>query len=512
MSRYSKGMADLTWLQVLAFIVFPVALLVALYFRGRRNDEPYADSGGWQQCPDGRRISKQLDCSKTYPPGTPGTPLGRGSSAQATGYKTCRDGAAVPLDFSCEDGVQQCNDGRVISKNTSCTNPFIVTPAMMSRQKSKTCPDGTTVPVEFSCDEATQECPDGRVISKYTSCITGKSLTAPAPGVTQVTPFTATTTPFSAGSDSGVKPFDAAGSVGTSLTTGVTTTGGSMLTTGTTATTGTVTTGTPATTGTATTANVSQCVSKCASKCAASSQCATMADVNRLVAAVRKRNGAGASLEDAMRLLDAHKKGKPSPKPSPKSTPKPTSKPGTVNIGGPGTVFNCKDGSNATWNAKTKAWNPCPGADPNLSIPAGKLGTYGLYFKTLKTEPRSNDPHAPHGSSWKTFGALWKTDDAAKLAAMSKKSKKNVIYFRTAVQKPTSAGVDTVSGEMRFTGVDTADAYGVAMKGSAVREIKVSSKKEDQNAYEIIYADSLSELQMERYADYSDDMSVGAPW
>jgi hypothetical protein len=392
---------------------------------------------------------------------------------------------------------------------------------MMAKQKSKICPDGTTYPVEFRCDEATQQCPDGRVISKYKSCTTGKSLTAqapPAPGVTQVTPFTATTTSFTAGGDSGVKPYDG-GSAGTALTDALAdvstsgTTGGSMLTTGT-ATTGTTATGTVQTTGmstgtttgtvqttgmvtpvtTGTAANVSQCVSKCASKCAASSQCATMADVNRLVAAVRKRNGAGASLKDAMRLLDAQKKGKPS------------SKPGTVNIGGPGTVFNCKDGSNATWNAKTKRWNPCPGEDPNLPIRSGKLGNYGLYFKDLKTEPQSKDPHAPHGSSWKTSGALWKTGDAAKLVA---KSKKKDIYFFTAIQKPTSAGVDTTYGELRFTGDDTADTYGVAMKGSAVREIKVSSKKGDTNAYEIIYVEGLSEPERELYADYEGFDSFG---
>lgn len=499
MSRYSKGMADLTWLQVLAFIVFPVALLAALYFRDRRrNEESYLDDAGTQQCPDGRILHKRLDCRKMYPPGTPGTPLGRGSSDLVSGYKTCRDGTPVLLNFSCQDGVQQCNNGRVISKNMSCTNPFIVTPAMMAKQKSKICPDGTTAPVEFSCDEATQQCPDGSVISKYKSCTTGKSLTAqapPAPGVTQVTPFTATTTPFTAGIDSGVKPYDG-GSAGTALTDAladVSTTGGSMLTTGTAATgttaTGTVqTTGmsTPVTTGTATTATVSQCVSKCASKCAASSQCATMADVNRLVAAVRKRNGAGASLEDAMRLLNAQKKGKPSPK----STPKPTSKPGTVNMGGPGTVFNCKDGSNATWNAKTKRWNPCPGEDPNLSIRAGKLGNFGLYFKDLKT--------------------LWKTGDAAKLFKLA--GMKHV-SFTTAVQKPTSAGVDTTDGGIHFTGVQDADTYGVVLSGKATQEIKVSSKKEDKNAYEIIYAQALTTLQKETYAeDYSDDMSVGAPW
>lgn len=505
MSRYSKGMADLTWLQVLAFIVFPVALLAALYFRDRRrNEESYLDDAGTQQCPDGRILHKLLDCRKMYPPGTPGTPLGRGSSDLVSGYKTCRDGTPVPLNFSCQDGVQQCNNGRIVSKNMSCTTPFIVTPAMMAKQKSKICPDGTTYPVEFRCDEATQQCPDGRVISKYKSCTTGKSLTAqapPAPGVTQVTPFTATTTSFTAGGDSGVKPYDG-GSAGTALTDALAdvstsgTTGGSMLTTGTTTTgttaTGTVqttgmsTTGTVQTTGTATpattgtAANVSQCVSKCASKCAASSQCATMADVNRLVAAVRKRNGAGASLEDAMRLLDAQKKGKPSSKPTP------TSKPGTVNIGGPGTVFNCKDGSNATWNAKTKRWNPCPGEDPNLPIPAGKLGNYGLYFRDLKT--------------------LWKTGDAAKLFKLA--GMKHV-SFTTAVQKPTSAGVDTTDGGIHFTGVQDADTYGVVLSGKATQEIKVSSKKEDKNAYEIIFAQALTTLKKETYADYEGFDSFG---
>ncbi len=480
----------------------------------KRKSEKYEDDAGNQTCPNGLTISKLLSCDKVYPAGTPGTPdgssplgLGLGPPPLVPGFKTCRDGTPVPLDFSCQDGVQQCQDGRIISKNSSCTNPFVLTPEMARRQKSKTCPDLTIRPVDMRCDEATQQCADtGRVISKYVSCTTGKSVVSPAPflvpleigsdgmlrnfgtatgtvgstgstgggvtgstgGVTGstggVTGSTGGGVTGSTGSMGGVTgSTGSTGSMGgvtgstggvTGITGGVTgSTGGVTGSTG-----GGVTGSTGGVTGSTgggvtgggtpvSSSCVSQCASKCAAQCAAKSQCATLADIQRLVAAMRKcRGGSGASMDDAMRMLDDHKKKK---------------KNGALKDTTPGKwvwgekLHNCNDGT------KVGLHETCPGEKPNTTISGNpKLKNKGAYALRF-LDPKN----------------LWDTADARVLKRQFAAGQ----FFDFITPNRTA-------GKMRFvSGSPKNMMFPVTLSGKAAAELKMTKRMDDDLATQIIY-------------------------